>query len=100
MGYAKQVIVYDQNQKQCGIQRFVGPYDALRYIPENLPAIKHEIKAKFREIENLERELNHHDWNIRISQNVETKNFADDQYRHTRRTDGLEYFLSAKYCKT
>lgn len=83
IGYAKQVIVDEQNRKQCGTQRFIGPYDALKYIPENLPAIKHEIKAKFREIENLERELNHHDWNVSISQNVETKNFADDQYRRT-----------------
>ena len=83
ISYANQLTGDEQDPKQCGTQRFIGPYDALKYIPENLPAIKHDIKAKFREIENLERELDQHDWSVTISQNIETKNFADGQYRRT-----------------
>ena len=81
--YANQLIFDKQSLNQCGVQRFIAPYDALKLIPENLPAIKHDITAKVREIENLERELNHHDWNASLSQNIETKNFAADQYRYT-----------------
>ena len=83
IGYANQLTNDEQDPKQCGTQRFIGPYDALKHIPEKLPAIKHDIKAKFREIENLERELEQHDWNVTISQILETKNFSDGQYRRT-----------------
>ena len=80
---AKQSIVGAQNQGLCDFRRFLGPHRALALVPDNLPTVKHDISNKIREIKNLEREINHHDWSSSLSQNIETKNLATGSSRRT-----------------
>ena len=81
--YANQSIVGEQNQDLCDFRRFLGPHRALALVPDNLPTIKHDISNKIREIKNLEREINHHDWSSSLSQSIETKNLAAGSFRRT-----------------
>ena len=81
--FANQSVVGVQSQGQCDFKRFFGPHNALALVPDSLPAIKHDISNKIREIENLEREINHHDWSASLTQNIETKNVAAGKFRRT-----------------